>query len=285
MCVSDTHKLFDVTQIQPSQRHRYAIWPSVGIVDPRFSVSVLIVLLEHAKADLVHSFEKLGPLAEFRQRDKFTIEWCEAPDGLFGQLCGDENQDHEILSSFWNHQHTTEYPIPHQHQPLRVRFSVNDKPTDLHPSIAPCVSMDTSHESEGPKSKEGALLKEVDNIRRQCEELKVERLILENELEEGRQEKRESRGAGALHKFRLQQTLRCGRCYQMYSKSPQSPAAPIVSQACGHTVCRSCVNRGNGMFHCDGRGAACPFCHVPNAFDEELHVNHSLCAVISLLDI
>jgi hypothetical protein len=45
------------------------------------------------------------------------------------------------------------------------------------------------------------------------------------------------------------------------------------------------ANRGNGMFHCDGRGAACPFCHVPNAFDEELHVNHSLCAVISLLDI
>jgi hypothetical protein len=45
------------------------------------------------------------------------------------------------------------------------------------------------------------------------------------------------------------------------------------------------ANRGNGMFHCDGRGAACPFCHVQNAFDEELHANHSLCAVISLLDV
>jgi hypothetical protein len=92
MCVSDTHRLFVVTQIKPSQRHRSAIWPSVGIVDPRSTVSVLIVLLEHAKVDLVHSFEKLGPLAEF------TIEWCEEPDELFGQLCGDENQDHEVIS-------------------------------------------------------------------------------------------------------------------------------------------------------------------------------------------
>eukprot|EP00934_Nitzschia_sp_Nitz4_P004249 Nitzschia sp. Nitz4//scaffold14_size191712//115389//116134//NITZ4_001733-RA/size191712-exonerate_est2genome-gene-0.137-mRNA-1//1//CDS//3329536957//4239//frame0 len=134
-----------VYRVQPSRRHRYAVYPSYGVVQPEGSTPVHIVLLEHAKTDLQSSFQRQGPLAEFRQMDKIVIEWCRAPDSLYNQLCGEEDQDLEVLSSFWN---TNGYdfgaPVISSKKSLRVRFSVDEEHASQVPAILPSVSMDGS---------------------------------------------------------------------------------------------------------------------------------------------
>lgn len=97
-----------------------------------------------------------------------------------------------------------------------------------------------------------------------------------------------SKGKVSIHRFQLQQVLRCNGCYQVFSRDPDALTIPAMSQACGHTLCRGCVVRkADEDYSLTGtyqRTVACPMCHAPDAFTPELHINHSLCAVIALLE-
>ena len=86
-------------------------------------VTVWIILLEQARNKLKESFERLGPLAEFRQLDKMHIEWCRLPETMHKEICGDEDQDFEILTTFWNSKgYALSAPVISSREALRVRF-------------------------------------------------------------------------------------------------------------------------------------------------------------------
>jgi len=92
----------------------------------------------------------------------------------------------------------------------------------------------------------------------------------------------------SVHRYQLQQVLRCSGCYQIFSRNPELAAVPVMSQACGHTLCRGCVVRkaddDYALTQIYQKTIPCPLCHVPHAFSPELHINQSLCAVLALLD-
>lgn len=92
----------------------------------------------------------------------------------------------------------------------------------------------------------------------------------------------------SIHRYQLQQVLRCAGCYQVFSRNPDVLRIPVMSQACGHTLCRGCVVRqadeDYALTQSYQNTISCPLCQSPNAFSPELHINHSLCSVIALLD-
>mmetsp|Transcript_5645 Transcript_5645/g.13020 ORF Transcript_5645/g.13020 Transcript_5645/m.13020 type:complete len:195 (-) Transcript_5645:1778-2362(-) len=96
---------------------------------------------------------------------------------------------------------------------------------------------------------EQLLQAEVENLRRKCEQLTAERYIMEGQLKEARHEKEKEeqlakqKSTGTVHKFQLQQTMRCPMCTKVFRSIPSSLNAPIVSQACGHSVCRNCCHQ------------------------------------------
>jgi MSP (Major sperm protein) domain len=313
-------------KIQASQRRRYMIWPSVGVVKPQSTASVTVFLLDGAKQSLLDSFEKLGPAGEFRCTDTLSIEWCGVPTHFCNQLTDDHDQDLETLLSYWNSCHKNEGWACEQSY-LRVRVSVDDndshhrqgipehdtiRPSVAHrprASLAQKVTLTTSSSSSVSCSSQvdethKVLQAEIENLRRKCEEITAERYLLEQQLEDVRERGSPSRG-GAIHKFQLQQTMRCGHCLKVFRSDPNSLMAPIASQSCGHSICRNCCFRrsspkrrspkhslSSDLLMCVGDmqslsfdDDSCPICQAPSAFgNSKLHVNQSLCLVLKLLD-
>lgn len=312
-------------KIQASHRRRYMVWPSVGLVKPQCTMSVSVFFVEDAKRDLLDLFRKLGPAAEFRQQDSLMVEWCGVPTDFCNQLTDDHDTDLETLSSYWNTCRKNEGWASEQ-SILRVRVSVNDKDqSSAHRGRiqrlghdAPTMSGDNGATSSPLRNVQhdghrgivayGSMLSEteqllqaeLENLRGRCEELTAERLIMEQQLEEARERISPPR-SGAIHKFQLQQTMRCGACLQVFKSDPSSLRAPIASRACGHSICRNCCYRraraqrhslSSDLLMCVGdMGDAnhghdsCPICDAPNAFgNDRLHVNQSLSLVLKLLD-
>ncbi|KAG7357117.1 MSP major sperm protein domain containing protein [Nitzschia inconspicua] len=307
-------------KIQASKPHQYMIWPSVGLVKPQSTVSVTVFLLDDAKQSLLESFKKLGPAAEFRCTDTLLIEWCGVPSDFCNQLTNDHDQDIETLMSYWNSCHKNEGWCCEQSY-LRVRVSVDDK--DQHyqhciPKQTLCrpgtnsesempphnISLRNSSSSEMDETY-NILKLEIENLRRKCEEMTAERYLLEQQLEDVRERDCPSRG-GAIHKFQLQQTMRCGHCLKVFRSDAKSLRAPIASQSCGHSICRNCCfgrssstqrrrskhTLSSDLLMCVGdlqnlsfEDDSCPICQAPSAFGgSTLHVNESLCLVLKLLD-
>lgn len=304
-------------RIQASHRHRYMIWPSIGLVKPQSTISVSVFLLDEAKQDLLNSFRTLGPAAEFRCTDTLSIEWCGAPSDFCNQLTADHEQDMETLLSYWNSCMKNEGWTCEQCY-LRVRVSVDDdnrrRYERISEPVSPNHSFDTRNDEISSPSSDAvshkynemleALQAEVENLRRKCEEMTAERYILEQQLEEVRE--RNSLGCGgAIHKFQLQQTMRCGNCLKVFRSDPNSLLAPIASQSCGHSICRNCCYQRSSRYKRHTRHSlssdllmcvgdlqslaledySCPICQAPSAFEgSKLNVNHSLCLVLHLLD-
>ena len=98
---------------------------------------------------------------------------------------------------------------------------------------------------------EQLLQAEVEELRLRCEKLTAERYIIEGQLKEVRERNKveeEERSkdintVGMIHKYQLQQTMRCGSCNKVFKSDPSSSHAPIISLSCGHSVCRSCCHK------------------------------------------
>jgi len=112
------------------------------------------------------------------------------------------------------------------------------------------VSMETTSPT---RSESKQLLEaEIEKLQRKCEALTAERYIMEGQLKEARQKNYENeqhsaatfqQNRGTVHKFQLQQTLRCGYCRSVFKSNPSSIYAPIASQSCGHSICRNCCHK------------------------------------------
>jgi RING-type zinc-finger len=275
-------------QIQPNTKSRYAIWPSVGVVEPGECAIVSIVLLERARSEL----EQFN--ARMDKTEQIVVEWCRAPEIVFKQLglMVDSDQDHDILSSFWStrgHQFSTRVTSEKQH--LEVHFDLHKPVVSnkewyarvLDFEIPPTVSMEASSENDDPSL--------------ECDDS----LMLSVSTWDGESHHQKRRNHGpthpteaapsknpSIHKFQLQQTLRCRGCYQVFSRDPDHYTIPVMSQSCGHTICRGCVLRQADQDYDFAKEyqhtVSCPLCHATQAFSQQLHINHSLCSVIALID-
>jgi hypothetical protein len=310
-------------KIQASQRKRYMIWPSVGVVEPQNTKSVTVFLLDDAKQELLESFRKLGPAAEFLCADTILIDWCAVPTDFCNQIAEDHDEDLEILLSYWNSCDNDE-GWSCEKSYLRVRVSVDERDKEgisRHLSASPRRAIVSgTHDNVPHFTQHGStwstspsemddhhkmLQAEIENLRRKCEEMTAERYILEQQLEDARERENPNCRGGAIHKFQLQQTMRCGRCLKVFRSDASSGMAPIASQSCGHSICRNCCfhrlsryrrkpkhSLSSDLLMCVGDmqsmsldDDSCPICHAPAAFGgHKLHVNHSLCLVLKLLD-
>lgn len=236
--------------------------------------------------------------------DKIIVEWCVAPSQLYDLLCGVEDQDFEILSSFWN---TNGYefsaPVISVKHPLRVRFSVDNDVAPAH-TILQTVSMDgSSSQEEGSKDDSFLTTKSCPprhspfrnrQLRRRRDytsgssiQMPQQRHVIESPPTKKLEQSAliQATRDGVIHKYQLQQTLRCGQCYQVHSRDLADDTIPIMSQTCCHSICRGCVlSRAKRKATIGINGVSCPLCQASNAFGEELHINHSLINVIALLD-
>lgn len=289
--------------MQPTHKHRYAIWPNVGVVQPGANVFVSIVLLERARSELEQTFGKVDPSST----DKIVVEWCRAPEAVFRRLglTGDSDQDYEILSSFWNTKgYEFSTPVLSARQPLGVRYSMGRSPDSSidysisNPNsdsvILPTVSLDTSTTQADPSFLcDDSLMLSVSTAEEDWREFSAAqgrggdvRMTRPNSNQTTSRTKPIPKST--IHKFQLQQTLRCNGCYQVFSRDPDSFTIPVMSQACGHTICRGCVVRKADEDFAFAQSYQstiwCPLCQAPDAFSQELHINQSLCAVIALLD-
>ncbi len=99
---------------------------------------------------------------------------------------------------------------------------------------------------------EQLLQAEVEKLRLRCETLTAEQHAMEDQLKEARQrtkiaEAHRSRDTtntvGMVPKSQLQQAMSCGYCNHPFQSDPSSIHAPILSQTCGHSMCRNCCQK------------------------------------------
>lgn len=89
---------------------------------------------------------------------------------------------------------------------------------------------------------------EVERLRSKCEKLTIERYIVEGQLKEVR-EKVERSSCNNMHdddvvyKSQIERNVRCGHCMKVFTSDVHSMHTPIVSQACGHSICRNCCHQ------------------------------------------
>ena len=251
--------------------------------------------------------------------DKIVVEWCRAPEAVYRKLVGDDSQDFEMLSSFWNTKgYEFSTPVVSARQPIRVRFSTSASPkletakNSRNAMVLPSVSIDESTDQPADPSItcDDSLMLSISTRGEDDSRYDTPPRVRLQEDRRRHFPKRPSHlniqetapappaspapidaassSKNTIHKFQLQQTLRCGGCYEVYSRDPDELTIPVMSQACGHSICRGCVVRNADEHYAFTQTyqntVSCPLCHVPHAFSLELHINHSLCAVIALID-
>lgn len=252
-------------------------------------MSVAIVLLEHARNKLKNSFKRLGPLAEFRQMDKIHIEWCKLPDTIHKEICGEEDQDFEILTTFWNSNgYALSAPVISSREALRVRFSDEEVLSTAEPTSS-TISMDGSSSNDGCISPSGPQEVSIESEEFGHYEVEVQAMTHFEEERPTTKSNPINSSSQNIKRSSLEESLQCGCCHQLFSRDPLDPRIPILSRACGHSVCRSCVTirmKNVGIYPSAGmpQGVECPLCNAPSAFGQVFDINHSLCAVIGLLD-
>jgi len=244
---------------------------------------------------------------ELGRTETIVIEWCRAPEKVYSQLelLVNSDQDHDILSSFWNTKgYEFSSPAKSARQPLGVHFrlqrpqifTTSRNPHSVENIVTPVSSVDVSSVHEDPDFA--------------CDDsmiLSVSTWDAESSILAQQQQQQQRPYSGydntstylsgsvsssnknsTIQKFQLLQTLRCRGCCQVFSRDPNQFGIPVMSQSCGHTICRGCVIRKADQDYEFAkeyqRTVSCPLCHVADAFSQQLHINHSLCSVIALID-
>lgn len=130
----------------------------------------------------------------------------------------------------------------------RHKNKTNDKESSCNVSTE---TVSTRSETVSTRSETEQLLQaEIEELRRNCEKLTAERYIMEGQLKEVRRRNKDNeqcssdrQSIGTVHKFQLQQTMRCASCTNVFKSNPSSVNAPIASRACGHSICRNCCHK------------------------------------------
>ena len=184
-----------VVQVKTTQPRRYLVRPNQGLIGPRDSESVSILLVEKDKQTLLQSFERLGQTALDQCKDKFLVQSCAVSQNFSNKYTQEKKssanntQLYDALTSMWSAVSATGSTTPVVNAKLHVRHTVGPTTgTSIIPATAALASASNSNMANMTQEQ---LIAELASLRRKYDELvsfsvnlTAERDILNNTLEQ-----------------------------------------------------------------------------------------------------
>ena len=179
--------------MKTTQPRRYLVRPNQGLIAPKGSETISILLVEKDKQILLQSYERLGQSGLDHSKDKFLVQSCVVNSSFAAKAGGDSNELYEALTSMWNSVTSGGSTTPLFNKKLHVRHVVQDSAAAPSTSRAAPVSFKPEGASNAnmENMSQEQLMSELSNLRRKYDELvsfsvnlTAERDILSNTLEQ-----------------------------------------------------------------------------------------------------
>jgi hypothetical protein len=167
--------------------------PNQGLLAPKGSEQISILLVDKDKQTLLQSYERLGQSGLDHSKDKFLVQSCAVGASFAAKAGGDSSELYDALTSMWNSVTNGGTSAPVYNKKLHVRHVVQESSgTKSAPTTAvPPTKLDPSTNSNMEKMSQEQLVTELTNLRRKYDELvsfsvnlTAERDILSNTLEQ-----------------------------------------------------------------------------------------------------
>ncbi len=193
--------------MKTTQPRRYLVRPNQGLIAPKGSEQISILLVDKDKQTLLQSYERLGQSGLDHSKDKFLVQSCEVDASFAAKANGDPTELYDALTSMWNSVANVTSTLVFNKK-LHVRHVVQESAKTITPSAAatPPSKLDTVPSSSLELMSQEQLVTELTNLRRKYDELvsfsvnlTAERDILSNTLEQTKRDyNREMAGRSAL---------------------------------------------------------------------------------------
>mmetsp|Transcript_16634 Transcript_16634/g.48244 ORF Transcript_16634/g.48244 Transcript_16634/m.48244 type:complete len:322 (-) Transcript_16634:112-1077(-) len=181
-------------KVKTTQPRRYLVRPNQGLIAPKSSEQISILLVDKDKQTLMQSYDRLGQSGLDHSKDKFLVQSCAVGANFAAKASGDSSELYDALTSMWNSVTSGGTSTPVFNKKLHVRHVVQESSSGAKsappPSISP-TKLDPASNSNMDKMSQEQLVTELTNLRRKYDELvsfsvnlTAERDILSNTLEQ-----------------------------------------------------------------------------------------------------
>lgn len=179
--------------MKTTQPRRYLVRPNQGLLAPKGSEQISILLVDKDKQALLQSYERLGQSGLDHSKDKFLVQSCAVGAAFAAKANGDASELYDALTSMWNSVTNGGSNTQVYNKKLHVRHVVQESSSSkaAAPSAAPPTKLDTASNSNMENMSQEQLVTELTNLRRKYDELvsfsvnlTAERDILSNTLEQ-----------------------------------------------------------------------------------------------------
>jgi hypothetical protein len=168
--------------------------PNQGLLAPKGSETISILLVEKDKQILLQSYERLGQSGLDHSKDKFLVQSCAVGPAFGAKANGDSAELYDALTSMWNSVTSGGSAMSLFNKKLHVRHVVQDggaKSAMTTSTTVPPAKLEGASKSNMEKMTQEQLVTEMTNLRRKYDELvsfsvnlTAERDILSNTLEQ-----------------------------------------------------------------------------------------------------
>ena len=167
--------------------------PNQGLLAPKGSEQISILLVDKDKQTLLQSYERLGQSGLDHSKDKFLVQSCAVGAAFAAKADGDVTELYDALTSMWNSVANGGSNAQVYNKKLHVRHVVQENSASkaAPPSAVPPTKLDPASNSSLEKMSQEQLVTELTNLRRKYDELvsfsvnlTAERDILSNTLEQ-----------------------------------------------------------------------------------------------------
>lgn len=167
--------------------------PNQGLIAPKGSETISILLVDKDKQTLLQSYERLGQSGLDHSKDKFLVQSCPVGAAFAAKANGDASELYDALTSMWNTVTSGSSAAQVYNKKLHVRHVVQESSVAKAavPTAVPPTKLDPASNSNMEKMSQEQLVTELTNLRRKYDELvsfsvnlTAERDILSNTLEQ-----------------------------------------------------------------------------------------------------
>jgi len=180
-------------KVKTTQPRRYLVRPNQGLIAPKGSEQISILLVDKDKQTLLQSYERLGQSGLDHSKDKFLVQSCAVDAAFAAKGNGDSSELYDALTSMWNGVTSGGTSAQVYNKKLHVRHVVQESSgaKSAAPAAVPPTKLDPTSGSNMEKMSQEQLVTELTNLRRKYDELvsfsvnlTAERDILSNTLEQ-----------------------------------------------------------------------------------------------------
>jgi MSP (Major sperm protein) domain len=180
-------------QVKTTQPRRYLVRPNQGLLPPKGTEQISILLVDKDKQALLQSYERLGQSGLDHSKDKFLVQSCAVGANFAAKATVDSTELYDALTSMWNSVTAGGSSTQVYNKKLNVRHTVQESsgPKSVPAASVPPAKLDHTPASNMDKMSQEQLVTELSNLRRKYDELvsfsvnlTAERDILSNTLEQ-----------------------------------------------------------------------------------------------------